>query len=109
MSGTMEWTRVASPADVPPGSVIQVMVNGEPIALYNLDGSLHATADVCTHAFAYLSEGYLDGDTIECPLHQGVFHIPTGRAMGPPLTCNLAVFAVRTEGDDILIGGRIGS
>ena len=75
-----EWHKVANAEDVPAGGALQVSVGNELIAVYNLDGRFYATSDVCTHRFALLTDGYIEGDTVECPLHQAVFHIPTGKA-----------------------------
>ena len=63
----------------------------------------NGSADICSHAYAHLSDGYVDGDTVECPLHQGLFHIPTGKAMAPPVTQDIATYPVRIQGDDVLI------
>jgi nitrite reductase/ring-hydroxylating ferredoxin subunit len=97
------WREVARLGDVPEGDVIQVRVDGVCLALFNIGGQHYATSGVCTHAHALLAEGYVQDDTIECPLHQGLFHIPTGRAMSPPVTKNLETYAVRIENGAILI------
>ena len=49
------------------------------------------TQDECTHGPGYLSEGYIIDDEIECPFHQGRFHIPSGRATCAPATEPLKV------------------
>ena len=95
------WVKVAAKDAVPDGSTLQVSVEGEAVCLYNLDGALYATQDVCTHAQASLSDGFIDGDCIECPLHQALFHIPTGEARTEPATENLRVYAVRVADDAI--------
>ncbi len=81
----------------------QVRVGTRQIALYNLAGRFYATDDLCTHAEASLSDGFLEGEEIECPLHQGRFHVPTGRALCIPVTEDVATFPVRVEGDDVLV------
>lgn len=98
-----EWTAVAQLDDVPEGGTHRVMVAGEPVCLYKLRDTIYATHDVCTHAVASLAEGYVDGDHIECPIHQGLFHIPTGKAVGAPCTKDLRVFPVRVDQRTILI------
>lgn len=97
------WIAIAKVGDVEPSDVQRCEVGEQCIALFNLKGKLFATADICTHAHAHLSDGYVDGETIECPLHQGLFHIPTGKAMSPPVTENLRTYAVRIEGEDVLV------
>lgn len=97
------WITIAKVGDVEPSDVRRCDVGDRCVALFNIEGRLYATADICTHAHAHLSDGYIDGDTVECPLHQGLFHIPSGRAMTPPVTENLRTYPVRVEGDDVLI------
>ena len=97
------WIRVAEVADVPEGSTRLVDVGGEPVCLYNLAGTICATQDTCTHADASLSEGFIDGNVIECPLHQATFDIRTGRVAGPPATENLRVYQVRVDGGEISV------
>jgi len=74
------------------------------VCLYNLGGRVYATDDICTHEEASLADGYIEGDCIECPLHQARFHIPTGEVRAPPADTNLRVFPVRLEGGEILVG-----
>jgi nitrite reductase/ring-hydroxylating ferredoxin subunit len=101
MSGN--WVQVAKLDDVPEDSTFVVSVAGDPVCLYNLGGKIYATHDICTHAHASLAEGFIDGENIECPLHQGLFHIPTGKAVGPPVEEDLRVYAVKVEGDQIFV------
>jgi nitrite reductase/ring-hydroxylating ferredoxin subunit len=90
-------------SEVPPGGVRRVVVERIEIALVNLDGEFFAVDDVCTHAFASLSEGALIGGELECPLHGGCFDVRTGAAMGGIVTEDLRRFAVRIEGDEVQI------
>lgn len=101
---TANYIRVAGVGDVSPGSVIRVEAEGKPIALYNLDGRYYATDEICTHAFASLAEGFVIDDTIECPLHGATFSIRTGEALSAPATEPLATYAVRVDGEDVLVG-----
>ena len=94
---------VASTGDVGPGEMISVEVGGKTIALYNLDGKVYATSDICTHAYACLSDGYIDGENIECPLHQGLFHIPTGKAVAAPASEDLKTYPVKLDGGAVYI------
>lgn len=99
----MSLHKVAAVSDVPEEGTLQVEVSGEPVCLYNLGGTIYATHDTCTHAQASLSEGFVDGDKIECPLHQGLFDIRTGKALSPPVTVDLKVYAVKIEHGDIYV------
>lgn len=84
----------------------RIEYNGTCIAIFNLGGKFYATSGICTHAHAFLSEGYIDGQTIECPLHQGLFHIPTGMPLSPPVTERLKTYETKVEGGYIHI--RVG-
>jgi nitrite reductase/ring-hydroxylating ferredoxin subunit len=97
------WVQVAKLDDVPEDSTFVVSVAGEPVCLYNLGGKIYATHDICTHAHASLAEGFIDGENIECPLHQGLFHIPTGKAVSPPVEEDLRVYPVKVEGEEIFV------
>ena len=99
----MAWQRAASLSSIREGAVIGADIGGTPIALYNLGGTIYATHGICTHALALLSEGWVEDGKIECPLHQGQFDIRTGKALCSPLTEDLRTFAVKLEGDDILV------
>ena len=79
-----EYTKVAQTDEVPPGSMKQVEVGGDPVALINVDGEFYAIGGECTHAGGLLSEGILEGHQVECPLHGGIFNVKTGDAESPP-------------------------
>jgi phenylpropionate dioxygenase-like ring-hydroxylating dioxygenase large terminal subunit/NADPH-dependent 2,4-dienoyl-CoA reductase/sulfur reductase-like enzyme len=99
----MAWVKVAAAAAVPDGGMLGIEVEGTPIALYRIDGAIYATQGLCTHAVAFLHEGWVDGGTIECPLHQGRFDIRTGRPLCSPVTRALRTYDVRVAGDDLLL------
>jgi nitrite reductase/ring-hydroxylating ferredoxin subunit len=70
--------RVCAQADVPPGTVKAFAVGSNTLAVYNIDGAYYITDDECTHAAASLADGMLEGVVIECCMHMGSFHVPTG-------------------------------
>ena len=99
----MAWTRVASIEDVQPGKPYPVKTGGKELAIYRIDDAIHVLEDICPHAYALLSDGFIEGDAVECPLHQATFHIPTGKCLAPPADRDLETYAVKIEGRDILI------
>lgn len=90
-----EWVALCPAATIPEGEVIGVEIRRELVALYKVGGEIFATDNVCTHAFALLSEGWLDGDVIECPLHAGRFDIRIGKALCPPVEKDIKTYRVR--------------
>ena len=84
--------------DVAAGEVRRIEAAGLTLAVYNLDGDFCVTDDACTHGPGSLSEGFVEGDTIECNFHQGVFNIRTGACVKPP--CMVPVRTYRTIVED---------
>ncbi len=99
-----DFVKVAEVSEIPPGDMKAVRVGNEEILLVNIDGSFHACDDVCTHSYASLSEGDLDGAEVQCPLHGATFNVSTGEVLTPPAVEALRLFEVRVEGSDVLIG-----
>ena len=100
------WHRVASESDVDTDEPLRVRIGEAQIALCNVDGEIYAIDNICTHEYAELSDGFIDGDCIECPLHQAQFHIPSGRAMGPPADEDLATYPVKVESGEVYVKPR---
>lgn len=70
-------------ADLPPGEAVRVDAD-PPVAVFNVDGELYAIDDTCTHQDASLADGWLDGCSVECPLHASCFDLRTGKPSAPP-------------------------
>ncbi|MCH7705669.1 MAG: non-heme iron oxygenase ferredoxin subunit [Chloroflexi bacterium] len=94
---------VAKTGDVPPGYVISVEVEGEGIAICNVDGEFFAIADECTHDGGSLDQGELEGDIIECPRHGAQFNVRTGAVVEPPAVESIGTYQVEVRGDTILV------
>ena len=97
------WIRAAARGDLGENEIIGVVIGGREIALYDLDGALYATDDVCTHAYARLSDGWLDRGEIECPLHAGRFDVKTGAATAPPCVDSVKTYEIRQVGDELQV------
>lgn len=97
------WTDAAAVNDVPEGDVIGVKVAGRDIALYEVEGEIYATDNICTHGQARMSDGFLEGREIECPLHQGKFDVCTGQALCAPLTENIRTYAVKIDNMRVML------
>jgi p-cumate 2,3-dioxygenase ferredoxin subunit len=84
-------------ADFPDGEIRPAaMPDGTTLAVYNVDGAIYATADLCTRGEASLSdEGILTGRIVECPWHFGTFDVTSGKPTGMPCTVALRKFAIK--------------
>jgi nitrite reductase/ring-hydroxylating ferredoxin subunit len=99
-----DWVRVADENDIQDGEPFASEWQGEAIALYRFEGAIYAIGDICTHEHVRLSDGWLDGDRIECPLHQSCFEIRTGKAIeGGPAYEDVAAYAVKVEEGGVFV------
>jgi 3-phenylpropionate/trans-cinnamate dioxygenase ferredoxin subunit len=103
MAEAEAWHRVASLSDLKEGEVIDARAGDAQVALCRIDGRVHALDDMCPHAFAQLSQGFVEGGEIECPLHGARFEIATGRCTSPPADEDVRVYPVRVEGEDVFV------
>lgn len=92
-----DWFDFISTALITSSEPIVKVINGRPIALFQLDGEYYAIEDLCTHQGLPLSDGPLNGDVITCPYHGAQFCIKTGEVMSPPAFEDLPVFEVRVR------------
>lgn len=98
-----EFEKVATIKDIPSGQVKVFEVDGERIAVCNVEGSLFAVADLCTHDDGPLGEGELDDHQIECPRHGARFDIRTGKALCLPAVLPIPTYQVELRGEDVWI------
>ena len=97
------FIKVAQVSELKTGEMIEVTIGDDQVLLTNIEGNFHAIDDVCSHAYACLSDGDIDGEEVECPLHGGSFNAMTGAPVNPPAEEPLRVFQIKIEGDDIFV------
>jgi len=95
------YVKVATTDEVVPGQGKLVEVNGQKLALFNVDGAYYAIEDACGHRGGPLSEGEVKGQEVECPWHGALFNIVSGEASGPPADVAQTKYNVRVEGSNI--------
>jgi nitrite reductase (NADH) small subunit len=98
----MATARVASLAELTPGTLLEATVGDRPIALCNFQGAIHAFTGECPHLGGPLGQGTLDGNTIICPWHGWEFNCVTGENLDNP-EIHLDQFAVQTRDNDVLV------
>src|SRR5919201_5835110 len=103
-----DFVRVASTDEIPPGRLKLADVHGERVAVANVDGSFYAFSDECTHDGGPLSEGDLEGEIVTCPWHFSRFNVRTGEIVESPAEEVVAVYEVKVEDGDVLVGGPSG-
>ena len=88
---------------VAPGNALKVEAAGLTVAVFNIEGKYFVTDDACTHGPGSLSEGYIDGDVIECNFHNGQFNIKTGEVVSPPCMVPVKTYPAVVEGGKVFI------
>ena len=91
------WFDVCDLTDIPDGGMLQVKHDEKNIVMYHVDEGIFATDNICSHAFALLSEGWLQDGLIECPLHGALFDIKTGEVKRGPAECGVKSYPVKEE------------
>jgi len=102
-SAAASFVRACAVSELKDDGVISVVLGGDEIALVKTEGEVFAIRDWCSHAAVPLSEGEVDGYTIECWLHGSCFDLRTGRPTALPATVPVPVYPVKIEGDDVLV------
>ena len=97
-----EFIRVARQSEIPDGSGKVVVANGRRIAIFNAGGQFYAIDNACRHRGGPLGEGEVYATRVVCPWHGWEYDFSTGCNVDDP-TMTLACFAVRLEGDDVLV------
>ena len=102
---TTRYVKVGERAQLPaPRAVLRVELEGEPVAIICTDGgSYSAISDVCSHGEVALSDGDIDGTTVECWLHGSRFDVRSGKPLGPPATRPVPVYDIKFDGDDVYL------
>lgn len=104
METEVEFVKVATTDELPPGAMKAVEVNGEQVLLCRVGEEYHAVHDECTHECFPLSEGTLENHVLTCMLHGARFDVRTGEVLALPAYGPVKTYPVRIEGDQILVG-----
>jgi 3-phenylpropionate/trans-cinnamate dioxygenase ferredoxin subunit len=99
----MAFQRACKLSELAEDSGMHVDLDGEPVCVARSNGQVHAIYDVCSHAEVALSEGDVVDGKIECWLHGSEFDLTSGKPTGLPATRPVPVYAVKVEGDDVLV------
>jgi len=98
-----EWTKVSTLEECPPGSLRSVMVGADPVVLANVDGTVYAMLDRCSHEDLPLSDGEVEGDVLVCQYHGARFDLATGAPKGLPAVKPVKSFPVEVREDGIYL------
>lgn len=97
------WEWVAEADAVTPGAMLSVRAGGVNVLVVNVEGTLYAMSDFCTHSKCLLHNGKLKGKVITCPCHFAEFDVTTGAVLAPPARTPLPLYQVKAESDGIYV------
>jgi nitrite reductase/ring-hydroxylating ferredoxin subunit len=108
----VDYVRVARVNDVAAGKIVPIEAKGRKLLLARVGDTFYAAQRKCPHLGFNLCRGSLDGPAVVCPLHKAKFDLATGAIERDPKLLflsmkaknDLAVYPVRIEGEDVLVG-----
>jgi len=98
----MSFKEVLDKSDLGPGATRAVEINGEKLAIYNVNGKIFCTENTCPHAHGPLGEGFLEENVISCPLHGWTFNVETGEGMLMPGS-KIRTYKIKVENNKIFV------
>lgn len=97
------WLKAARLSRLDPDYPTLAQLEGREIAVCKIEGEVFALHNICSHAFARMSDGYIEGFQLFCPLHQGSFDIRTGEAVAAPCHEPIETYPVKVENDEVFV------
>lgn len=85
------------------GTALRIETGDLILAVFNVEGQFYVTDDACTHGPGSLSDGYIDGDVVECNFHNGQFDIKTGEVVSPPCMIPVKTYPTTVEDGAVFI------
>jgi 3-phenylpropionate/trans-cinnamate dioxygenase ferredoxin subunit len=106
----LTFVKVAETSEIPLGQMKAVKLGEKEVLVANVKGTYYAIGNKCTHMAGELGKGTLEENIVTCPRHKSKFDVTTGKVIsGPkvplihPKIKDEPVFAVKVEGNDILL------
>lgn len=98
-----ERIKVATRGEIAPGHMLYVSIDGLPVALANVAGTIYAFGDACRHQGGSLSSGVLRDEVVTCPWHGWAYNVRTGKSVIPPIGLRIPTYTVELDGDDVFV------
>lgn len=92
--------------DLPPGQIRHVKVGKHDVAVARVGDEFYALSNVCRHAFAPLSDGFLDGYHVMCPWHGWRYDVRDGTTDHP--NADVRTFPASVRDGHVFVTVRIG-
>ena len=103
----MEWIKICNITELNEDEPKSVKFNDSDVGIYEVEGEYFALENICPHADALLTEGFVEDGKVECPLHEAIFDIKTGALESGPGQRDLCRYSIKVEGDEIYIADKV--
>lgn len=98
-----EYVSVAKLSEIPPGGRKSLVFDERAVLVFRIEDKFYAVEDVCSHDGQPLTDGPLEGFSVECPRHGARFDVRTGRPLCMPAVEPITTYEVQVRGDDVLL------
>ncbi len=97
------WERVCRTDEVTFAVPYGVKIRGLSIGIFRTDAGLYAVDNICPHEYALLTNGWVEGEVVECPLHEAKFCLKSGECLGGPTSLPVKTYAVKDENGHVVV------
>lgn len=98
----MAFVRAVKTAEVPPGTIRELQIDGKTVALANVEGKFYAIENTCLHRGGPLGQGVLEGKTVTCPWHGWDYDVISGKTVANPAV-GVSCYKIEVRGEDIFV------
>ena len=99
----LNWILVCNESEIEIDDLKRFDYKDKTFCIYKLKDGIYATDGLCTHESFHLEEGLVMHEEIECPMHQGIFDIKSGKAVSEPACVDLKTYETKVEDGKINI------
>ena len=99
----LNWILVCNESEIEIDDLKRFDYKDNTFCIYKLKDGIYATDGLCTHEAFHLEEGLVMHEEIECPMHQGIFDIKSGKAVSEPACVDLKTYEIKVEEKKIYI------
>ena len=103
-SNDRQFIRICETGEIRDGHGLGFRVGALDLAIFHSEGRFYATSDICSHEHEHLSDGWLEGNHVECPRHGAMFDLSNGEALSLPATDPIETFPLEVRGSEIWVG-----
>ena len=100
---SLNWIFVYNESEIEMNDLKRFDYKDKTFCIYKLKDGIYATDGLCTHEAFHLEEGLVMHEEIECPMHQGIFDIKSGKAVSEPACVDLKTYETKVEEKKIYI------